>query len=418
MMNFIAPKQRTLKEEIGLVCSLVFNGSEMALVFVRCIDGQTKEYKKADYKNYKEMTKTIMEDFAGCEYKTSKIINFEANVVLTKCEEEVVNENVEEKNKEIGVLNMIKMTKAELREELAKHRVELSNNEFKTTKHQELLERLEAEYKLRDVIQKNKSLIETEIAPVEEIVGEKNNSLMVQGVAIPEDVKQKVLTPEDIGALIAAAITPGIDAVVKDIVVPAVVNAVEDSSAKILAELKSQLDTMNSTISALVTRQGTQVTNYNQVPKEVLGNCEDCGADITTPNVLKYSQANCNGHVYCYTHQQAHKVARQNATGNFGQPQVNNQPQQSASIIKSCMCCGTKTKYASETVLNNSVAKAQALGLKPIICKKCADKILAERKTVPQQPIQPEFTPSVQPIVPQMPIGNSTQTGNPNNQGF
>ena len=131
MMNFIAPTPRTLKEEVGLVCSLVFNGSELGVVFVRCIAGEVKEYNKAGYKTYNEMTKAIVEDFTGCEYKTSKIVNFEATIILTKCEEENIKEN--------GVIDMSKMTKAELREELAKSGIVLSNKDFKATKHQELL---------------------------------------------------------------------------------------------------------------------------------------------------------------------------------------------------------------------------------------------------------------------------------------
>jgi hypothetical protein len=153
---------------------------------------------------------------------------------------------------------------------------------------------------------------------------------MVQGVAIPEEVQAPQFDITSLVSMMAGSLTNGIKSAVSEVVVPAVSSVVEAGNDRVLAELKSQLDTMNKTLAGMVSNQQPVINARQPIAK-----CEDCGADIYNENVVKYSKANCGGHTYCYNHQEAHKVQKPNSVGGFGQPQQ--QPQEQP-IIQ--MCCG------------------------------------------------------------------------------
>ena len=292
-----------------------------------------------------------------------------------------------------GVVNMEmykSMKKAELREVLKGYGLEISNNEFKATKHEELVGRIEAELIIRNIQQEV-------ILMDEQLTLEDSNKT---GLEIEVPVFDFSILASRMVEATSNIIRDSLADVSREVIVPAVVDVVEDGNNRILTELKSQLDAMNASIAGLV-----KTTPINTPNRIVISKCEDCGAEIYSSKIVDYSKANCGGHVYCYSHQGAHKVSNPNITGGFGrqqQPQPTNQP-----IVKQCMCCGTKTKYNDINMLNASMAKAQSFGLKPIICSACAKKELEAKAS---QPIQPTNTFGSTPII--------TQPVNTNTQGF
>lgn len=350
--------------------------------------------------NTYEIKKFRGNNFAELVGICSKLIG-SAEYVLTddSCSEEIVVKFENKNNINEGDVNMKNyqtMTKSELREVLATNGVVLSNVVFKSTKRDELIARINALGEVPVVVEET---VETQTQFEDTTTVQFTVPVGVLPVEAPK------FSIESLAALLAQSMTLDVRSAVEDSVVSTVVPAVEtivnDANSKVLAELKAQLDTMNATISGLA-NGSIRTQAPTQQPRANVGVCEECGAGITNPNVVNYSKANCGGHVYCYTHQQSHKVARQYSApanngnnysfSNHGANQTQQQtpsttPQQNVGvIIKPCMCCGNDTKYINEAALIASTTKAQGLGLKAIICKKCATKQLAERATQQQSP--------------------------------
>lgn len=342
------------------------------------------------------------------------IIKFEKKEGTVMETNKNVNVNDSNKNNEgdVNMTNYKSMKKAELIEVLTANGVVVNSK----TKRDELLARV------LEVVSNKEVATVTGRVPEVLVQTQLDDSLFQPQVG--QDYSLQSLADLMITAM-NTNISGTINTSVKEVVVPAVTTVVEDGNAKVLAELKSQLDKMNATIAGLanggVRTQGAQGNRpNNQSARVSVGVCEDCGANITNANVVSYSKSHCGGHVYCYNHQAAHKTYQKvpftNTDSNYGfNNQANNQqPQQPTGgvILKPCMCCGNNAKYANQAALEASTEKAQKAGLKAIICKKCADKILAERAAASQQQTTQQ-PPVIDGGIPQMPGSGFVPSENP-----
>lgn len=300
-----------------------------------------------------------------------------------------------------NVLNVLTATKEEIRMELAKLGVELSNTKYAKTKRQELIDML------------NNTVVAQQEIKLEGDVNMENNN-QVSGLSF-EGLLANIKEDQNLAMLVGKQVK------VSEVKVK---NHVSMTGGKVVAELSKKIDALEGTIKALVTNVAktvkyTEVVNPNQAnvqynkaaaklqpidyvindktgAKEAyFGICSVCGCKIKSAKVVEFSKSRF-GKVMCYAHQ--------NGTGAYVSPdkqernryesacvenaqEVEQHEAQKAAnktVTHKCMYCGKDVTFKSQEVLDGIMAKAKARGLAPIAHPCCYKTAMDTKENVEQ----------------------------------